>query len=358
MTDARRLLWASLADQRPGRELHWMTLMPGTCVTAAGTPQPFGAETWVPVRYRRPVKRFVEAGAFAWMRDLDRVPGDFDWVASLELCSLVTGQASSYARRHGVRQAIITWENDPRQPLYRIPPYRTALHMSREADLFLCTIEAARQHLLALDFPDERIRVVLPGVDTERFTPAAAPPRAPVLVFASPVAPNKGIDRVLQAFDLVRLRLPDARLRVMGRGPLVPLVERAVGSTGGAVEYVGSGNPGQVAEFLRSGAVFVTAPRPTWKWNEQFGLAYLEAMACGLPVVTTRCGTNDEAVRPPNLLVDDDVEALAAGLLRFLTDPGLSAEVGQANRRHVLRNHEVHEQCRRMGEAFASVERR
>nr|WP_257910965.1 glycosyltransferase [Janibacter limosus] len=51
---------------------------------------------------------------------------------------------------------------------------------------------------------------------------------------------------------------------------------------------------------MRSAAVFTTAPRPTWKWTEQLGLAYLEALACGLPIVTTRCGTNDEAVQPPN----------------------------------------------------------
>lgn len=357
MTETRRLLWTSLADQRPGRELHWMTLMPGTRVTAAGRPHQFGAETWYPVHYRRPVKRFVEAGALAWMRDLDQVSGDFDWVASLELCSLVTGQASSFARRRRLRQAVLTWENDPRQPLYRIPPYRNALRRAQDADLFLCFIEAAREHLLALDFPAERIRVVLPGVDTDRFVPAASPTQEPVLVFASPVAPNKGIDRVIEAFDLVRGHVPDASLRVMGKGPLVPLVKRAAEDTSGAVQYVGSGDPGQVAEFLRSGAVFVTAPRPTWKWNEQFGLAYLEAMACGLPVVTTRCGTNHEAVQSPNLLVDDDPEALADGLLNFLTDPVRRAEVGRVNRQHVLRNHELLTQCCRMGEAFASVER-
>src|SRR6185312_13821627 len=51
-------------------------------------------------RARRPVRRFVEAGALAWVRELDALPPAYDWVGSLELCSLVTGQAAGYARRH------------------------------------------------------------------------------------------------------------------------------------------------------------------------------------------------------------------------------------------------------------------
>ena len=91
----RRLLWVSLPDQRARRELYWMSKMPGTSVTALARQEPVGDITWVPTTYRRPIKRFIEAGAFAWARGLDRQdPGDYDWVASLELCSLVTGQAS------------------------------------------------------------------------------------------------------------------------------------------------------------------------------------------------------------------------------------------------------------------------
>ena len=107
---------------------------------------------------------------------------------------------------------------------------------------------------------------------------------------------------------------------------------------------------------MRSAAVFTTAPRPTWKWTEQLGLAYLEALACGLPVVTTRCGTNDEAVQPPNRLVEDSAEALADSLLHFLRDPGLRADVGRANRQHALTHHDLPTQCVAMGQAFAEVE--
>lgn len=355
----RSILWGRLPDQRPGRELYWLSLMRDTVLTEVGSPRthdPQSGIRWVDRPFRRPVRRFVEAGAFGWLRDLDTVdPRDFDWVASLELCALVTGQLSSYAVRHGLRQAVVTWENLPNQPLYRIPPYAQATQRALGADLMLCPIEAARDHLLALDFPAERIHVVAPGVDHDRFRPAAELGVAKVggqIAFVSPVAENKGIDRVLDAFDLVRQDEPDVRLVVAGNGPLVGLVQEAEQRTGGAVRYLGTRPPNEIAEVLASSDVFVTAPRATWKWNEQFGLAYLEAMAAGLPIVTTICGTNHEAVRPPNLRVEDTAGALAEGLVHYLRDGTERSRVGALNRQVVLEHHDLTTQAAAMRAAF------
>jgi phosphatidylinositol alpha-1,6-mannosyltransferase len=353
----RRLLWVSLADQRPWRELHWLSLMPDTHVTALAAERPESDVTWERATYRRPIRRFVEAGALAWVRELDRLPPAYDWCASLELCSLVTGQVSRYARRHGLRQAVLTWENDPRQPLYRLPPYRAAQRAAvAEADLFLCLIDAAADHLRVLGVDESRIRVVHPGTDLELFQPAPSPVAEPIVAYVSPIALNKGIDRVVRAFALVRRRLPDARLLVLGRGPDELLVRAAAADTASGVSYLGSGDASRVAEVLRSAAVFLTAPRSTWKWTEQFGLAYLEAMACGLPVVTTICGTNAEIVRPPNERVVDDPEALADALLRLLDDPAARHAIGTSNRRYVEERHDQYTQSARMAAAFASLE--
>jgi phosphatidyl-myo-inositol dimannoside synthase len=347
----RRLLWASLADQRPGREQRWLSLLPDTRLTALSARPPLPPADWIPATYRRPVRRFVEAGALAWVQELDSLPPAYDWIGSLELCSLVTGQASVYARRHRLRQVVVTWENDPRQPLYALPPYRTALRRTLDtADLFLCMIDSAADHLRVLGVEEDRIRVVKPGTDTALFRPAPEPVAEPVIAFVSPVAANKGIDRVLHAFALVRKKVPEARLRVLGSGPLESMVRTQ------CVQHMGNGDPAQVASVLRQAAVFVTAPRSTWKWSEQFGLAYLEAMACGLPIVTTVCGTNHEIVVPPNERVVDDASALAEALIGFLVDPARRAAVGAHNRRYVEEHHELGRQCARMGEALASVE--
>jgi phosphatidylinositol alpha-1,6-mannosyltransferase len=352
----RRLLWVSLPDQRPRRELWWLSQVPGTHVTALAATPPDGDVEWHPSRYVRPVRRFVEAGALAWIRGLAAMAPNYDWVASLELCSLVTGQAAVYKRRHGLRQAVITWENLTHQPLYHLPPYREAFRRSLDADLFICPVVAARQHLLEHGVDDERISVVAPGVDASTFHPAESPVTEPVAVFTSPLAANKGIDTVLHAFAVARRSVPEARLLVMGAGPMESMVRRAAADSRSGIELVPPGDAEAVAETLRRGSVFVTAPRSTWKWNEQFGLAYLEAMATGLPIVTTVCGTNGEAVRAPNVRTANNPEALGAALTRFLVDESLRRTVGAHNRTRALREHDLTRSCTAIGAAFARHE--
>ena len=361
----RHVLWGRLPDQRPLRELYWLSRMPATRVTEVGSPRTHGPDTGIrhvdrPIR--RPVKRFVEAGALGWIHGLATVdPRPYSWVASLELCALVTGQLSAYATRHGLRQAVVTWENLPNQPLYHLPPYSWATRRALGADLMICPVDAARDHLVALGYPESRIAVVPPGVDLEVFRPAQSlgvEPDPDLVAFVSPLASNKGIDTVLEAMDVVRREHRSAHLVVAGRGRLERLVQERAAASGGAVRYVGSLDRAGVARLLASAGVFTTAPRPTWKWNEQFGLVYLEAMASGIPIVTTASGTNHEAVRPPNIRTADTPSALASGLLAILRDPSAAARIGAENRRLAEARHDLAAQTRALGAAFAVAERR
>jgi glycosyltransferase involved in cell wall biosynthesis len=357
--EPRSVLWFMQIGQRPWRELHWLSLMPQTRVTAIGSPPPPERVEHVPSRYRQPTKRFIEAGAMAWLRDLDDAPVDSDWVASLEPFSLVTGQAAKFARRRQNRLAVLMWHNFAGSPLYRLPGYRRAWTLSRgQADFFLCLIEASRTHILEMGIEPERVDMVYPGVDTVTFHPPGTPANEPVIGFISPLRASKGLDTVLAAFALLRRTVPGARLVIAGSGEDEPIARAAAAAEPGRVRFLGALPQREVADLMRRLAVFVTAPRPTRTWNEQFGLVYVEAMASGLPVVTTASGTNHEAVPDPNRRVADDPEAIAEALIGFLCDDGLRSKVSALNRSYAVDNHDVVTQAWRMGQAFARAERR
>jgi glycosyltransferase involved in cell wall biosynthesis len=170
--------------------------------------------------------------------------------------------------------------------------------------------------------PRERIRVLAPGVDLDRFRPgdrAAAraalgvPEHAWVAVVVRRLVPRMGIDVLLDAW--ARLDDPDGLLLVVGGGVARPDLERRAGELGlgGRVRFLGQVPDDDLVAAYRAADVSVVPSLAL----EGFGLVVLEALACGTPVVATDAGGLGEAVEglDPGLVVPaGDAGALAARL--------------------------------------------
>ncbi|MEU9329881.1 glycosyltransferase [Streptomyces canus] len=203
-----------------------------------------------------------------------------------------------------------------------------------------------------------RWTVVPNGIRPERFHPApvdtvrsdvlpGVDPAAPLVVCVGRLCRQKGQDVLLDAWDSVSLRVPEARLVLVGDGP--------------DQERLRSRAPRSV---LFAGAVTDTAP---WYqaadlvvlpslW-EGMALAPLEAMSCGRPVVLTDVDGARESLPPalvPRCLVPPgDPTRLAEAVTALLFDPLLREALGHQGRRHVLSTHDV----RLTAEAVAAVYR-
>ena len=157
----------------------------------------------------------------------------------------------------------------------------------------------------------------------------------PVLACVSRLVPGKGQGALLEAMVHVRERHPDAVLVLVGDGsesaPLQSLAEQL--GVADATRFLGSRH--DVPDILDAVDVFVFASE-----NEGFGLAVLEAMAAGLPVVAFRIPSLEEFViaGETGVLLDGrDPAALAAAAATYLDDPTTAAVHGAAGR-EIVRN--------------------
>lgn len=228
-------------------------------------------------------------------------------------------------------------------PAYRGPVGR-AISFSLErvlaphTDAIICVSEAERR--LALErriAPPHALHVVHNAAGTcardleidpelERLSR-----EGPVAGCVTALRPEKGVDVFLRAAPDVLSCLPQARLAVIGNGALRERLQRQAGALGlnGRLRFLDYRGPS--ARQLRSLAVFVhSAPR-----YEPFGIALVEAMACGVPQVTTAVGGASEVVsdgatglfcRP------GDPADLAAQIVRLLGDSDLRARMSAASR--------------------------
>jgi N-acetyl-alpha-D-glucosaminyl L-malate synthase BshA len=188
-------------------------------------------------------------------------------------------------------------------------------------------LAARARESLAADLPIE----VLPNfVDVDLFHPQRAPRNGPrVLVHASNFRAVKRPLDLLRILQRVGDKVP-AKLLLAGEGPMRDEVETQARTLGLDVEFAGA-TP-DLAPLLRRGDLFLLPSAA-----ESFGLAALEAMASGLPVVGSRVGGLPEVVGETGILCEPgDVVAMSDAAVRLLQDDALHARLSDAARERAV----------------------
>jgi len=192
--------------------------------------------------------------------------------------------------------------------------------------------------------------VVRCGIDPEGWGPSAPEGPGPVLAVGRWV-PKKGFDLLLEAFRRARERVPGARLCFVGDAPAE--------AAGEGVEVLGPQPPAAIAEALRGASLFALPCRVDSAGNRDgIPVAMMEAMASGLPVLTSDLPGLEELVR------DDcgwrtpmeDVDALTEALVDALERPAQRARRGAAARQRVLDGFTLSHQVEGLLEAWERAE--
>ena len=203
--------------------------------------------------------------------------------------------------------------------------------------------------------------VLYPGVDPEEFPCLGQPPEPPVLLTLGRVVQRKGQDRVIQALPAILSDFPDAEYWVAGRGSDVPRLQALTRDLRleHKVRFLGFVPAEERIRLYERCSVYLMPSRTIGERGdfEGFGITYLEANACGRPVIGGRSGGVMDAVLDgeTGFLVDpESPEEIATRTLQLLRSPELAARLGAQGRARVERKFNWAVTARRLLELMTS----
>lgn len=337
----------------PGRLIVASASHPGSAEADAAVPAPVDRIPGPPRRLR------TLPGVVAWSRRLSGVArrsgAGFVWCGNLKPAAYA---ARWLRHRHALPYGILLHGHDllvlqdrtRHHPSKR--PMARALLGSAAAlvtnSRFTGALCRAVLDELRMPAAAARVRVVPLGADVERYRPGidagevraryGLPAGGRWIVTVARLTPHKGIDTTLRALVQLRDTAPELRYLVVGSGAYRAELEALVHALRlDDRVWLLSGVPDADLPALYNLAdVYVQVSRRSATHVEGFGIATVEAAACGRPVIAGRSGGMADAVRDgeTGLLVDpESPDEIAAAIARLLADPATARALGDAGRR-------------------------
>ena len=194
---------------------------------------------------------------------------------------------------------------------------------------------------------------VAPGIDTEHFKPVSAAQlreelqlaHRPTIVTVGRLVHRKGQDRLLEALPRIIKEIPDVALVFVGEGPHRQQLDNLVKKLGlqNHVYFIGRIQFSELPKYICVGDVFAMPSRSRFFGLEVegLGIVYLEASACGLPVIAGASGGAPDAViaGETGLVVDgNNLEEIAQSCINLLKSRELRDQMGKNGRAWVIDN--------------------
>lgn len=206
------------------------------------------------------------------------------------------------------------------------------LNNTKHSDAIIADSISTKNDLVSLlNFPKDKIVVVYPGIDTKKFHPHLSKKgQIKKVLYLGGLVERKGISETVLAFAQVVKKRTDVRLQI-GGGHVPETVRQLIKKhqIEQYVDFLGFVDESELAHLYSSADVFVYPSK-----YEGFGYTPLEAMACGIPVITSNTSSIPEVVQDAALTVDPtNIDALASKIAILLSDVALQTKLSSAGPR-------------------------
>ena len=246
---------------------------------------------------------------------------------------------------HFIRRPLVVYSHGEELTTWRHPmKKRTMVWTYRHADMVIANSEFTRDGLIKLGVAPEKIRLVNPGVDVDRFRPRLAhddlktgiglPRGGKLIVSVGRLSRRKGFDQVIRALPLLVQRGAVVHYAVIGIGEDREYLKQLAQQLGVSerVHLIGHVAPEELPRWYNAADIVTMPNREIDGDTEGFGMVYLEAAACGKPTVAGLAGGTGAAVIDglTGLRIDgSSTEAVVNALDRLLGDATLANELGE-----------------------------
>jgi glycosyltransferase involved in cell wall biosynthesis len=271
---------------------------------------------------------------------------DKDIIYTSDITWYFTYQAVMAKQKFGKKVIALEWENIP-FAYEEDAQMKDMKERSRMlVDIFVTVTERAKEALLLEGVDKEKIVVIPMGVDVKRLSPDDAErerlrkefgieDKERIVLFAGRLVWEKGIYDLLHA---------------------AKLIEKQAAAENDIAQMFTFYPRHNMFEILRAADIFVMPSISTRTWQEQSGMILIQAMACGVPVISTLTGSIPEVVDNAGILVQpNDPRELSASIMKLLLDDNLRKELGARGRKRALERFDSENTASKFGTLFERV---
>jgi phosphatidylinositol alpha-1,6-mannosyltransferase len=237
----------------------------------------------------------------------------------------------------------------------KIPLFRQAISkISKNVDSLTYLGEFTKNAMLPAIADKSKLVKIAPGIDVDHFAPSEIDLKLVekhklqnrrVIVCVGRLVHRKGQDKLIEAMPEILKEFPDAVLLLVGQGPIRSMLDKSIRHLGleHKVIFTGRIKFDDLPKYIQLGEVFAMPSRDRFFGLEVegLGIVYLEASACGVPVIVGKSGGAPDAVieNQTGLIVDGtNPKEISVAICKLLGDKDLATQMGRQGRQWVVEN--------------------